>query len=90
MYAVDSVWDSDSGGSELIAQLCENFNRIDQMKNKTTGYRWWNLYGAHEYKSKSFLGEVVNTVASAVTKEAKKVICVIFYFVYVYIFISSF
>ena len=59
-----SVWDNDSTGDELIANIYEKFGIIQKSGKEL---RWYNMYGARENKT----GKVMENVLKA-GKEAYK------------------
>ena len=45
------VWDHDPEKNEFIGQIFEKFNQVAQLSdNKETVIRWYNMYGAPEFK----------------------------------------
>ena len=66
-----NVWDYDEAGPEFIGQAIAKYNDIKKLPGQTQPARWFNFYGAHEYKDDSALKNL-QKAAGSVKKFAKR------------------
>jgi hypothetical protein len=56
-----TLWDVDFTGSELIGVTTERFNVISKAPLQDLGLRWYNMYGAPEYKNDG-VGNAISSI----------------------------
>ncbi len=66
-----SVWDEDNTENELIGNIIEKYNIIKKAERQNLGIRWYNIYGAPEFKQESAVGNI-KKVGVAIAKTAKQ------------------
>lgn len=66
-----SVWDEDKTQNELIGNVIEKFNAIKKAPRQNLGIRWYNFYGAPEFKQENVVGNL-KKVGGAIAKKAKQ------------------
>lgn len=62
------VYDKDSTGSELIANIIMKYNEIEKMIGKSTGLRWFNMYGSPDFKTEKGLSNIKKGVVELYNK----------------------
>lgn len=66
-----SVWDHDPEKSELIGNIIERLNRVKKSNSQCLDIQWYNMYGAHEFKTEKLLANVKKG-AELLAKKAKQ------------------
>jgi len=56
-----NVWDFDDKGPEFIGQAIAKYSEIKKLPGQTLPARWYNFYGAHEYKDDSAFNNIKKT-----------------------------
>ncbi len=66
-----SVWDKDPEKSELIGNIIERLNTVKKANMQKMDVRWYNMYGAPEFKTDKLLANVQKG-AVALANKAKQ------------------
>lgn len=59
------VYDHDATDDELIGYVFLNFAEIRKTLKSSTGMRWFNFYGCHEFKTEKLAGNIKKAISSA-------------------------
>eukprot|EP01038_Epipyxis_sp_PR26KG_P004421 gene4421-6250_t len=68
-----SVLDYDAAGCEIIGNVVERFSNIDKTDLKKLPIKWYNMYGAPEFKNASAVDNI-KKLGNAIEKTAKSAI----------------